>query len=65
MKRELARFLAKTKSGKKYMIIQYQEESSDTSQGSTSFTTITGLAVNYVNPKTFQIVETGEYVQKA
>jgi len=63
-KREVDRFLAKTGSGKKYMIIQYHEESSDTSQGSTSYTTVTGLVVEYINPKTFKIVETGEYVKK-
>lgn len=71
-KGEVQRFLAKTGSGKKYMIIQYEEESSITSsttgkheESTASYTTVTGLAVEHINPTTFKIVETGEYVKKA
>jgi len=74
MKRETetCRFLAKTDSGKEYTIVEYQEYvtsgSFDNPQSETatlkSFSTSTGLLVNRIDSKTFQIVETNEIVRK-
>lgn len=70
--RETDRFLVKTDDGKEYTIIQYQEYISTSSfdnphgevEGLKSLSTSTGLHVNYIDPKTFKIVETNEIVRK-
>ena len=74
MKREVEtdRFLAKADNGTEYTIVQYQEYISTSSfdnpnseiEGLKSLSTTTGLHVNYINPKTFKIVETNEIVKK-
>jgi len=74
MKREIEmdRFMVKTVNGKKYTIVQYQEFVSAGTMGDPhaevaglkSLFTSTGLHVNYIDPKTFKIVETDEIVWK-
>jgi len=78
MKRErervVERFLVKTESGEEYTIIQYQKEISVMTHDSGGWedwipttkrlTTSTGIPVNYIDPKTFKVVNTGEIVRK-
>lgn len=75
MKREIetGRFLAKTDTGKEYIIVQYQEYIDATHltssrreeiAGLKRLATSTGLDVTYIDPKTFKIVSTGEIVRK-
>ena len=69
---ETDRFLAKTDTGKEYVIIEYQEYIDASSfqyshaeiAGVRSFRTSDGLHVNYIDPKTFTIVETNENIRK-
>ncbi len=74
MKREIEtdHFLVKTDSGKEYTIVQYQEyidagsfddQHAEIPSLKSLFTT-TGLHVNYIDSKTFKIVETNEIVRK-
>ena len=68
---ERERFLAKTDDGTTYTIVRYARFVSTPTpnlpraemEGKHRFSTSTGLAVNYVNPETFEIVETGEIVR--
>lgn len=74
MKREIVigRFQVKADSGKEYTIMEYQAFISAASldnpraeiAGLKRLATSTGLDVNYIDPKTFKIVETGEIVRK-
>lgn len=74
MKREIEtdRFLVKTDTGKEYTIVQYQEYISAASfddpqaevEGLKRLSTSTGLDVNYIDSKTFKVVETNEVVRK-
>lgn len=70
---EINRFDVVSDKGKKYTIIESQTYLAAGSQGNPQleipglkeFNTTTGLAVNYIDPKTFMIVETGETVRKS
>ena len=69
---EVGRFLAKNEVGKEYTGILYQEyinvSSHDFSNaeipGAKVLITDEGLAVDYINPTTFKIVNTGEIIRK-
>ncbi|NQT05426.1 MAG: hypothetical protein HQ577_05390 [Dehalococcoidia bacterium] len=69
---EIDRFIAKTDTGKEYTILVYQEfipaGSFDNPQaeieGLKSLSTSTGLHVNYIDSKTFKVVETNEIIRK-
>ena len=69
---EVDRFLAKNEAGKEYTVILYQEyidvSSHDFSNaeisGAKVLITDEGLAVSYINPTTFKIVDTGEIIWK-
>ncbi|MBN1368327.1 MAG: hypothetical protein JW967_10425 [Dehalococcoidales bacterium] len=69
--REIDRFKARTDKGKEYIIVQYQEYISTDSfdgtgeiEGLKSIFTSTGLHVNFIDAKTFKVVETDEIVRK-
>lgn len=72
MEREIERFHARTDSGKQYTIIAYQNMISVATfdspraevPGMKRLVTLEGLAVNYIDPKTFKIVVTNEIVRK-
>ena len=64
---ERERFIARTDDGKTYTIVRYDrfvpvQVSGPRSEiaGKPRFATSTGLEVKYINPETFEIVETGE-----
>ena len=68
---ETDRFTVKSDKGNEYIIIQYQEYISTSSssgfgevEGLKSLATSTGLDVNYINPTTFKIVQTGGIAHK-
>ena len=70
--KETDRFLTKTDTGKEYVIIQYQEyidastarDPNAEIPGIKDLRTINGLHVNYIDSKTFKVVETNEIVRK-
>ena len=72
-KREIDRFLVKTKSGKAYTIVQLQDYEDIPTGGSVppseltglmSFLTTTDLRVAYIDAETFKIISTDEIVRK-
>jgi hypothetical protein len=71
--REINRFRAKSEDGREYIIIefpkktetkQWQSESKERTSGSKNLYTSTGLHVEYIDSRTFKIIETGEIVRK-
>ena len=70
---EIERFSTRIDNGKEYIIIQYQEYIDASSfdnpnaeiEGLKSLRTDDGLHVNFIDSKTFKVVETNEIVRKA